>query len=365
MYKLQIRPPSGRELATPHSLPSENSSQLSQRSADHSLQIFQPKFNPGNTFLSLLICLLSVTFTGCGGLVWNPSVVGSITPTPGTVKFGPVLVGKKATTRVALGNQSSSPITISKIDVSGPSFSLDQGNVLPLTLSAGSTLSVNVHFVPSATGTQTGRVMIASNSTTSPNAVVALTGTGSTSDGPALSAISCGTQSLAALQTKACSVYLSAAAVDPFVVYLTSNNAAVKVPTAVTVSSGATSTGFNTITSAINTAQSVTLTANAGGVSQTTNIQLNPDPSQPTAGHEVKLTWDAPASSVDPIVGFHVYRTGGTTSTYSLLQSVVATQTAYSDTTVQGGLTYNYVVRSVDDAGVESGPSNMTSVAIP
>jgi len=365
MYKIPIRPPSGRELATPHSLPYETNSRVSQRTAHHFLYIVSPRFNFRNIFLSLLICLLSITFSGCGGLVWNPSVVGAITPTPGTVKFGPVLVGKKASTRVALANQSSSPITISKIDVSGPSFSLDPGNALPLTLAAGSTLSVNVHFVPDATGTQTGKVTIASNSTTTPNAVVALTGTGSTSDSPALSAISCGTQSLASQQTKGCSVYLSAPAADPFVVYLKSDNAAVKVPTAVTVSSGATSTGFDTTTSAINTAQSVTLTANAGGVSQTTNIQLNPDPSQPTTGHEVKLTWDAPSSSTDSIVGFKVYRSGGSTDTYRLVDSVTASQTAYSDTTVQGGLTYNYVVKSVNDAGSESGPSNMTSVEIP
>jgi protein involved in polysaccharide export with SLBB domain len=365
MYKIQIRPPLGCHLATPHSSPYQTSSQRDQRHPLHFIKILTFKFNCKSAVLPLLACIVSIILSGCGGLVWNPGVLGSITPTPGTVKFGPVMLGKKASTRVALANQSSSPITISKIDVSGPSFSLDQGNALPLTLAAGSTLSVNVHFVPDATGTQTGKVTIASNSTTSPKAVVSLTGTGSTSSSPALSAISCGTQLLAGLQSKACSVYLSAPAVDPFVVYLKSNNAAVVVPTAVTVGTGATTTGFNTITAAINTAQSVTLTANAGGVSQTTSIQLNPDPSQPTTGHEVKLTWDPPSSAPKPINGYHVYRSGGGTSYYRLLSSSIVSQTAYSDTTVQSGLSYNYVVKSVDNTGSESSPSNTTSVAIP
>jgi hypothetical protein len=365
MYKFQIRPPMGRPLTTLHSSPYQTSSQPNQRRPLHFVKVLTFRFNFKSAVLPLVAFILSIILSGCGGLVWNPGVLGSITPTPGTVKFGPVLLGQKASTRVALANQSSSPITISKIDVSGPSFSLDQGTALPLTLAAGSTLSVNVHFVPDATGAQTGKVTIASNSTTSPKAVVALTGTGSTSNSPALSAISCGTQSLAALQTKACSVYLNAPAADPFVVYLKSNNAAVVVPTAVTIGIGATTTGFNTITSAINTAQSVTLTANAGGVSQTTNIQLNPGPSQPTSGHEVKLTWYLPNSPADPIVGFHVYRSGGSTPTYRLVDSVIATKTAYSDLTVQSGLTYNYVLKSVDDGGVESAPSNMTSVTVP
>jgi fibronectin type 3 domain-containing protein len=45
--------------------------------------------------------------------------------------------------------------------------------------------------------------------------------------------------------------------------------------------------------------------------------------------------------------------------------SSVSSQTAYTDMTVQSGKNYDYVVKSVDSSGVESTPSNTTTVAIP
>jgi len=41
------------------------------------------------------------------------------------------------------------------------------------------------------------------------------------------------------------------------------------------------------------------------------------------------------------------------------------TQTAYTDTGVQGGQSYIYYVTSVDSSGVESAPSNTTTVTVP
>jgi hypothetical protein len=80
---------------------------------------------------------------------------------------------------------------------------------------------------------------------------------------------------------------------------------------------------------------------------------------------EVDLSWDAPSSSADPIAGYNVYRTLSGSSTYELLNSSVDTETAYVDNTVQSGLTYDYIVESVDDSGTESVPSNMISMTIP
>lgn len=79
--------------------------------------------------------------------------------------------------------------------------------------------------------------------------------------------------------------------------------------------------------------------------------------------HQVILNWGAPTNSTDYIAGYNVYRASGTSGRFALM--VLTPQTAYTDTTVQGGQTYAYQVTSVDSAGVESTPSNITTVTIP
>ncbi len=82
------------------------------------------------------------------------------------------------------------------------------------------------------------------------------------------------------------------------------------------------------------------------------------------ATYQVELSWDAPASSSDPVAGYHIYRATGTGS-YLLLNSSVSTPTSWTDSKVQAGSTYNYEVKSVDASGVESSPSNVYTAAIP
>jgi fibronectin type 3 domain-containing protein len=81
--------------------------------------------------------------------------------------------------------------------------------------------------------------------------------------------------------------------------------------------------------------------------------------------YQVNLTWSAPSSSTDPVAGYNVYRSPSGSSAYQLLNASVDTQTTYVDTTVQGNLTYDYYVESVDASGVTSVPSTMIAVAIP
>jgi fibronectin type 3 domain-containing protein len=63
-------------------------------------------------------------------------------------------------------------------------------------------------------------------------------------------------------------------------------------------------------------------------------------------------------------VAYNIYR--GTTSggPYSLLTSMNSS-TADTDSTVQSGTTYYYVVTAVDSAGAESAYSNPTQAAVP
>jgi hypothetical protein len=83
------------------------------------------------------------------------------------------------------------------------------------------------------------------------------------------------------------------------------------------------------------------------------------------ASFVVNLSWDAPEGSSVPIAGYDVYRAASGSSNYQLLNSSVDAQTAYVDSTVQNGQTYDYEVETVDTAGIKSVPSNMASVNVP
>lgn len=185
-----------------------------------------------------------------------------------------------------------------------------------------------------------------------------------TSGASTLSKISCGTQTLTGPTTKACSVYLDGAANSQLKVSLSSSSSALQIPSSVVVRAGATSGGFTATASTVATTQTVILTASANGISQSDTIQLEGTGSpQPAIQYQVKLNWNAP-SSTDPITGYRVYRSTSL-STYQLLNSSIDLNTNYTDTTVQGGQTYAYVIKSVDGAGKESAPSNSISVSIP
>ena len=84
-----------------------------------------------------------------------------------------------------------------------------------------------------------------------------------------------------------------------------------------------------------------------------------------SAAHQVDLSWNAPSSSTVPIVGYNIYRSTGSSSTYQLLNPSVDAQTTYVDLSVQSGSTYGYIVKSVDSSGVESVPSNEVTATVP
>jgi fibronectin type 3 domain-containing protein len=79
--------------------------------------------------------------------------------------------------------------------------------------------------------------------------------------------------------------------------------------------------------------------------------------------HSVALTWN-PSTSTN-VVGYNVYR--GTTSggPYAKLNSAPDTGTSDTDTTVQSGQTYYYVVSAIDSNANESLFSNQVQAVIP
>jgi len=81
--------------------------------------------------------------------------------------------------------------------------------------------------------------------------------------------------------------------------------------------------------------------------------------------HQVDLSWDPPGNSPVEVIGYNIYRSIDGTSTYQRLNFSVDAETVYLDSTVQSGLSYDYFVKSVDPAGIESDPSNTIKVTIP
>jgi fibronectin type 3 domain-containing protein len=60
-----------------------------------------------------------------------------------------------------------------------------------------------------------------------------------------------------------------------------------------------------------------------------------------------------------------VYRSQVSGGPYSKLDSALITSSSYTDSTVQAGQTYYFVVTSVTSAGVESADSTQVSATVP
>jgi fibronectin type 3 domain-containing protein len=79
----------------------------------------------------------------------------------------------------------------------------------------------------------------------------------------------------------------------------------------------------------------------------------------------VTLTWNAPAPVGNtPIQGYNVYRSATSGGTYELVVSRIPAPT-YTDSTVNSGKTYYYVVTTIDQSGAESKYSDEIRATVP
>jgi fibronectin type 3 domain-containing protein len=81
--------------------------------------------------------------------------------------------------------------------------------------------------------------------------------------------------------------------------------------------------------------------------------------------YSIDLNWNAPTTSTDPVAGYNIYRSTNGGATFTKLNGSVDTVLDYTDSNVQSGTTYTYVVKGVDASGQESGPSNQISLPVP
>jgi predicted phage tail protein len=258
------------------------------------------------------------------------------------------------------------------VSISGSSFTVDGEGTLPATIAANSSANLNVHFGPANTGSATGQLVITTNSLANSSITIQLSGTGVAAQGAALtvnaSSIAFG------------NVALNTPATQPVTLQST-GSAPVTVSSATVTGTGFTLSG-GTFPLTLNPSQSATLSVQfnptvAGGATgtltitsnsstnPTVNIGLSGTGQTASAAYQVDLNWAAPTGSSTTITGYNIYRSQSGSSSYQILNSGTDSQTAYIDSGIQSGSTYQYYVTSVDSIGAESVPSNVATVAVP
>ena len=103
------------------------------------------------------------------------STAGSLTASSSSLVFGKMQTGTGQTLSDTLTNTGGTSATISQASVTGTGFSMS-GSSLPVTLAPGQSTSFAVKFAPTATGTDTGSLVITSNGS-NPSLSIALSGT--------------------------------------------------------------------------------------------------------------------------------------------------------------------------------------------
>jgi hypothetical protein len=274
-----------------------------------------------------LVCSACVFLTGCVGTTVNAAETVSLVASPASVNLGSIPVGSVTTATVAVANKSLSAVNVTQMSVTGNSFSVAGQAGVPVSIPAGGSLSVNVNFLPSSAGQETGQVSISSDASTTPT-LIALAGTGAEASAaadttPQVSGLSCTSASMGGTATDLCTATISGPAPAAGLrVALSSNNAAVTVSPAGLIKANMTSVQFTTYATPVSVAQTATLTANAGGVNETFAIQLNVP---------------APALSLSPSsVSFGSAGVNTPTTKSITLSSTGTTAVAISGATVSG-----------------------------
>src|SRR5262249_23310665 len=100
----------------------------------------------------------------------------------------------------------------------------------------------------------------------------------------------------------------------------------------------------------------LTLTARTNGLSSSSSVTITVNAASSPAS--AKMAWDPNTDS--NLAGYNVYRStqSGAYTSAPLNGSTLVTVTSFTDSTVQSGQTYYYVIRAVSTSGLESGNSN-------
>jgi hypothetical protein len=308
--------------------------------------------------------VLQVVLSGTGAAMATPQLTASAT----SLSFGNVTVNTGATLPLTLTSSGTAPVAVSAATVTGTGYTVS-GSTLPLTLNPGQTTTLQLTFDPTMAGPATGSLGINSNGT-SGTIHVTLNGTGTAPLSPQLTvsptSLAFGNVTLGT--TSSLQVTLSSTGTAPVAV------------SAATLSGTGFAASGATFPVTLNPGLAVTIQvqfdptlagAASGQLKVTSNSAINNTAVVQITGtgvavqHSIDLSWNAPTTSADPVFGYNIYRSTNGGTTFSKLNGSVETALAYTDNAVQSGTTYNYVVKSVDANGQESGPSNQITLPVP
>jgi hypothetical protein len=268
-----------------------------------------------------------------------------------------------------LTSMGTASVMVKSITLDGTGFAVS-GAKFPAALNPGASLTLQLSFNPSVTGSASGTMIIDSNSSADSAATISLSGTGTNSTNPVL-ALSTTTLSFGAdpvgvpvtLPVRLTSTGTSPVTVNAATLtgagftfsgatFPVTLDPAIAISIQVQFDPGALGAASGTLTFASDSTTGATSVVNLSG--NGTAVQ-----------HHVNLSWNAPANSPVPVSGYNIYRAIGSSGSYQLLNSLAASQKTYIDVAVVGSTTYTYYVTSIDSVGVESVPSNPVTITIP
>ena len=279
--------------------------------------------------------------------------------------FGHVQVGKTQVQTETVQNTGSSNAIISKVTVIGTGFSI-AGLTTPLTLMPGQSTSFSVTFAPTFAGKFTGSMSIASDAS-NPILIASLSGSatgalGQLSVSPTI--VNVGNVVVGSVRTQTGTI--------------SAKGGNVTVSSASSGSSEFSINGFKlpfTIAAGQNVNFTVTFTPQTSGVASvsasfTSSASNSPTPATLTGTgvaaplRSVSLSWTD--STAPDITSYNVYRADGAScGSYTKIGDTPGFSTSYTDTSVNNGATYCYVVTAMNSSDQESAYSIAVQAVIP
>jgi Abnormal spindle-like microcephaly-assoc'd, ASPM-SPD-2-Hydin len=290
-------------------------------------------------------------------LVGTGATSASIIASPSSLSFGQVAVGSSSTLPVVLTNTRTWKVTLTTLQLSGAGFSVT-GATLPITLSTGQSITLNLTFAPLSAITTSGSVFV-----TGPGLNVPLNGTGTGTTAGQLtitpSLVNFGNVPVGTTVTQPITMSATGSSVTVSADASSSSQFVLNgasLPFTIPAGQGLSFNVAFTPQSSGTTSGSLSFTSNAS-ISQTVESLTGDGTIQ---SYSVNLSWNA---STD-VSGYNVYRSTSSNGTYAKINSALDPSTAYTDSGVTGGATYYYEATAVNSSGQESGLSTPPVVAV-
>ena len=287
---------------------------------------------------------------------------GTLAANPTSIAFGSVQVGSSQSHSQTLTNNGGSLLHISTATVTGAGFATS-GLSVPTTLNAGQSLTFNVTFTPQSSGNSSGSLALSADGSVS-NLSVTLSGSGASPGQLAVTptTVNFGNVVVGVTQNQSGTLTASGAGVTISSVSSTNSEFTLNgLSLPITLNAGQSANFTLTFAPQASGAASATITfaSNATNPPVATSVSgMGTAPPQ----HNVSLGWTASTSTV---AGYNVYRGSQSGGPYVAVNSGLDASTSYTDTSVQAGQTYYYVVTAVDGSGNESVYSNQAQAVIP